>query len=55
MRSAKYPGKDAERPKNWDEMAEGCSRLSGTGRFASVVLSSTEQVFDPVGEDGLPL
>lgn len=46
VRSAKFPSSKAERPTNWAAIADGCSRLSATGHFASVAVVSVNQPFE---------
>jgi hypothetical protein len=55
--SARYP-EEALPPKNIDDIKESNSRMSGIGYFASVVLASSDDPFDPEAKDNgnfLPL
>ena len=47
VRAARHPQKKAEKPKNIDDIAEGCSHMSREGYLASVVVANTDDPFDP--------
>jgi hypothetical protein len=36
VRAVRYPETEAQRPQNWEAIAEGCAKLSSVGHFASV-------------------
>lgn len=55
VRAVRYPEKDAARPANWAAIAQGCSRMSDIGHFASVCLASADDPFDPTGANAVPL
>lgn len=55
VRSAKYPDNEAQRPDNWDAIADGCARLSRIGHFASVAIVSMGQPFQSSDEAAVPL
>ena len=48
VRAARYPTK-AQRPANWEKIAEGCARIGKTGHFASVSIANDDDAFDPSG------
>ena len=52
VRAVRYPTEHAQRPSNWDNIAQGLARMSTTGHFASVALASAEQ---PQSETLVPL
>ena len=43
VRVARYPSNKAQRPDNWRSIAEGCSKMSSVGHFASVGLVTAQQ------------
>jgi hypothetical protein len=49
VRAARYPTLKAERPSNWEKIAEGCARIGKTGHFASVSIANHDDAFDPSG------
>jgi hypothetical protein len=55
VRTVKFPANQAERPVNWSEIIKSCSRLSSTGHFASVAVSSSNQPFLSSDEAPVPL
>ncbi|MBI4697145.1 MAG: hypothetical protein HY749_24335 [Gammaproteobacteria bacterium] len=55
VRTAKYPANRAERPGNWNEIAQACARLGTVGHFASVAIVSAAQPFRSRVEAPLPL
>ena len=55
IRTVKFPKNEAQRPSNWQEIANQCSRMSRVGHFASVALVSTEQPFQSQDEQPVPL
>jgi hypothetical protein len=55
VRPAKFPANRAERPRNWAVIAKRCARMSTTGHFASVALSSVEQPGVASDEAPVPL
>ena len=55
IRAARYPKKNAQRPDNWNEIADHCSRISPVGHFASVAFASTDQKFSSENEAPTPL
>ncbi len=50
-----FPEKNAARPANWQDIANGCSRLSDAGHFASVAMVSVDQPFESADETAVPL
>jgi len=55
VRSAKFPSNKAERPGNWEAIANDCAKLSPIGHFASVALVSATQPFKSSAEEPVPL
>lgn len=55
VRAVRYPEKDAQRPRNWSDIATSCARHSKVGHFASVALVSTDQKFEADDEVVIPL
>ena len=55
VRTVRYPEKDAKRPDNWIDIAQGCAKLGKIGHFASVAFASTDQKFATDGEEAIPL
>lgn len=58
VRAARHPQQKAEKPKNIEAIAEGCSHMSREGYFASVVVANGDDPFDPDAESNgnfLPL
>jgi hypothetical protein len=55
VRPAVYPQKQAERPANWQTIADHSARISSIGHFASVRLASYLQGAEPNPENVLPL
>jgi len=55
VRSAKFPASSANRPANWAAIANGCTKLSATGHFASVAVVSVNQPFESSEEAPVPL
>jgi hypothetical protein len=49
VRAARFPLRDAERPSNLARIRAQCSHLSTVGYFASVVVGSSDDAFDPHG------
>lgn len=49
VRAARYPTFEAPLPGNVREIANGCSKLSRTGHFASVSVANADDDFDPDG------
>ena len=55
VRSSKFPPSKVGRPSNWVEISENCSKISATGHFAAVVVSSMNQPLQSNDESPLPL
>jgi len=56
VRAVQYPLNKAQRPANWQNIANECAqRLSGIGHFASVAIVSAEQPFMSSNEPVVPL
>jgi hypothetical protein len=55
VRAVRYPLGEAQRPRNWAEIAAGCARMSRIGHFASVAFASAEQPFENDEERPVPL
>ncbi|MBK8008622.1 MAG: hypothetical protein IPK23_09420 [Rhizobiales bacterium] len=57
VRAARYPQTTADRPANWQQIAERCARIGKIGHFASVAAASANDAFDkaappvPLGVD----
>jgi hypothetical protein len=47
VRSARMPATDPEQPDNWPAIAEQCKAMGTVGYFASVVVASRGDAFDP--------
>ena len=47
VRSARMPATDPQPPDNWPAIAEQCKALGPVGHFASVVVASRGDAFDP--------
>jgi hypothetical protein len=46
VRAARSPLTQAEPPANWQEIAEGCARISKVGHFASVTVANADDRFE---------
>lgn len=46
VRAARSPLTQAEPPANWEEIAEGCARISKVGHFASVTVANVNDRFE---------
>ena len=46
VRAYAFPQEGAERPGNWEDIADGCSHLSTTGHFAPVGICGADQLLD---------
>ena len=55
VRSATFPERKADRPKDWKSIAAGCANLSPRGHFASVAVASPFQSVDINSHDPVPL
>jgi hypothetical protein len=55
VRAVRYPVKEAVRPPNWEDIAEGCAPTGEIGHFASVAVASADDPFDPMGVSAVPL
>jgi hypothetical protein len=55
VRSARFPASSADRPINWAAIADGCTKISTTGHFASVAVVSVNQSFASSEEAPEPL
>ena len=55
VRAVRYPEKESARPANWPAIAASCAQMSTIGHFASVAFASTDDPFDPIGENAVPL
>lgn len=55
VRSATFPAEHPVRPSNWQAIADGFTKLSNIGHFASVTLVSPEQPFTSSDEPALTL
>ncbi len=55
VRAVRYPIKQAQRPANWQGIANQCTRMSRTGHFASVSIASMDQRFMSPNEPVEPL
>ena len=49
------PVKEAVRPHNWVDIADGCAPTGEIGHFASVAVASADDPFDPTGDSAVPL
>ena len=49
------PVKEAVRPPNWEDIADGCAPTGEIGHFASVAVASADDPFDPTGDSAVPL
>lgn len=55
VRAVRYPLNQAQRPANWQSIANQCIRMSRTGHFASVSIASVDQRFMSSNEQAEPL
>lgn len=46
VRAARSPLTKVERPANWQEIAEGCAKISKVGHFASVIVANADDRVD---------
>lgn len=49
VRAARYPSLTAPAPGNWQAISDACAEQGDTGHFASVVVASADDAFDPSG------
>lgn len=50
VRAVRYPSKGADIPGNIEAIAQGCSRVSSLGNFATVAFANADDPFDPMAE-----
>jgi hypothetical protein len=55
VRAARYPDEEPPRPRNWDGIAQHCSRMSRRGNFAAVGVACVEGLTGKVPGEGSTL